>query len=487
MSENVIEYKSSWFNPIFYHINKYLGDGNIRRILLYGGSSAAKTHSTCQALCIDGYSKNYSSLVFRKEQASIKDTIKNEIIASIENSRMVNAYETFEFEFRGNKGNKIRLRGLDKQGKVKGLKGYKKLYFDELDHFTFDDWNEAGRRLRGEDNQQIIASWNPVSENHWIKTKYLDLIEWNELPNFIEGNPYSILDDNSSVKISKDGRTILIKTTYKDNKWIVGGNVNGKEFGRSDVQVIEEFEQMKLINPSDYNIYALGNWGIISVDDPFFYAYSETLFYRDIEPNIWKGEYLYLSLDFNKNPCTLNVGQKMSKTHQTQIIETLETDPNTIKGLTPVKALASIIKTKYIDSGLFTKNKIIVTGDETGTRGNAGMAEKYGFYTQFFEELGLKINTKNLLLPSKNPLHTLSSEICNNFLNTYRGGGFYIHDEDLNNEIKATYNPLKDAKDKLGLHKLDGFRYLVHLWCDFENHTEQLKKTAKKLSQNKTI
>ncbi|MCB0446088.1 MAG: phage terminase large subunit, partial [Gelidibacter sp.] len=155
-SKKGISFKYEWFNPIYFHIRKYLSDGNIRRILLMGGSSASKSHSALQALSIDGYIKNYSTLIFRKEQASIKDTVKNELVASLENARMYNAYQTYEFEFRSAKGTKMRLRGLDKEGKVKGLKGYKKLYFDELDHFTFKDWSEAGRRLRGEDNQQII-------------------------------------------------------------------------------------------------------------------------------------------------------------------------------------------------------------------------------------------------------------------------------------------------------------------------------------------
>ena len=397
---------------------------------------------------------------------------------------MSNAYQTYEFEFRSAKGTKMRLRGLDKEGKVKGLKGYKKLYFDELDHFTFKDWSEAGRRLRGEDNQQIIASWNPISETHWIKTKYLDLIEWETLPNEIKGNPYSKLDSNSFVKISKDGRTILIKTTYLDNKWIVGGNVNNKEFGRVDQQVIDEFEQMKLINPSDYNIYALGNWGVLSNENPFFYAYSKEKFYLQEKAKLFNNQYLYLSFDFNKNPCTLVIGQRDSFTAKAQILETLEADVNTVPNKTPLKALCHLFKKKYLDSGLVTKNKVIITGDASGRAGNANQMTAFGFYTVISEELGIKISGKSFKVPAKNPSHELSEEICNNFLNTYAKGEFINHDEDLNNEIIMTYKPLKKAKDELGLHKLDGFRYLLHLWCDYENHVTELKRTALRLKNN---
>jgi len=483
ITQSKITFKKVWFNPVYFHLRKYMADDKIRRILIYGGSSAGKTHEICHALAIDGYFNNYSSIVFRKEQASIKDTIKNELKSSLHTCRMQNAYNEYEFESRCIKGNKIRLRGLDKEGKVKGLKGYKKLYFDELDHFTFKDWSEAGRRLRGEDNQQIIASWNPVSESHWIKVDYIDKIEWQDLPKQVGDNKHSKLDGNSFVKISEDGRTVLIKTTYLDNKWIVGGSVNGIEYGRIDNQVINEFVEMKSFNPADYNIYGLGNWGVITNENPFFYAYSERNFYKPEKPKLFEGQYIYLSFDFNKSPCSLVIAQRDSVTHKAQIIESMESDPNTMPGKTPLKALCQLFLKKYVDTGLVTKNKVIITGDASGKNGNANAVEAYGYYTVISEELGIKINGKTFKVPTSNPSHDLSENICNNFLNTYREGHFINYDEDLNNEIKLTYKPLKEAKDKLGLHKLDAFRYIIHLWCDFENHVRELKATAIKLNK----
>jgi phage terminase large subunit len=177
-----VKFAPRLFNPLFFHVNKYLKDDTIRRILVFGSSSAAKTYSICQNFVIDGgIDRKYNTLMFRKESSNIKYTIKNDVSEIIDNLLKVppldGIYKKLEFEFRTVFGNSIQMRGLDNSGKIKGLKGYKKVYLDELDQFTFDDWKELNRRLRGDTNQQIIASWNPVNENHWIKKNFIDKIQ----------------------------------------------------------------------------------------------------------------------------------------------------------------------------------------------------------------------------------------------------------------------------------------------------------------------
>ena len=69
---------------------------------------------------------------------------------------------------------------------MKGLKGYKKTLLDELDHFAYEDYKELKRRLSGEDGQQIIYTWNPVSIEHWVKKKVIDSETWIETSKEIE-------------------------------------------------------------------------------------------------------------------------------------------------------------------------------------------------------------------------------------------------------------------------------------------------------------
>lgn len=479
-----VTFSKDWFNPIYYHIRKYMSDSSIRRIMIYGGSSAGKTHEICHALEIDGYFNNYSSIIFRKEQASIKDTIKNELKSSLETCRMQNAYTDYEFEYRNIKGKKIRLRGLDKEGKVKGLKGYKKLYFDELDQFTFKDWSESGRRLRGEENQQIIASWNPVSENHWIKTKYLDLIKWEKLPNELKDNPHSKLDENSFVKISQDQRTVLIKTTYKDNKWVVGGNVQGNSYGRIDIQAIKEFEEMKKLNPSDYNIYALGNWGIITNQNPFFYAFNYKKHFINKEYEISPLYNLDISFDFNFEPCTCVVGQSIPHLRQYNIIRSHYASANNHKS--SLEILCDEIKKTYLP--LTNIARIRITGDAAGKQRGADTAANVNKYTQILKYLGIT-NKRAVNVESFNIDHKSSRDICNDVLNI-ADIKFYSGTQTLIENIKASYadeeGSLNKCKKELGIHDVDAWRYLIKFWFAFRLNGKNFKNYQRNLSPNKT-
>ena len=61
--------------------------------------------------------------------------------------------------------------------------------------------------------------------------------------------------------MSKDGRLLLIKTTYRDNKFIIGAK-DGT--GYKDKHALAEFEDMRINNPDDYKVYGNGEWGVIT-------------------------------------------------------------------------------------------------------------------------------------------------------------------------------------------------------------------------------
>jgi len=89
-----------------------LKNPDIRHIYVYGGSSAAKTYSIAQALLIDGENNDYSSIVFRKEQASINDTIYNDFKEINDNFELGHTMQQFLIRMQNDKV--IRFRGVDK-------------------------------------------------------------------------------------------------------------------------------------------------------------------------------------------------------------------------------------------------------------------------------------------------------------------------------------------------------------------------------------
>ena len=154
--------------------------------------------------------------------------------------------------------NLIRFKGLDNSEKLKGISKFTKVVLDEIPEFKHADFKQVRKRLRGLKNQQIICIWNPIDENIWIKKKVIDLDPWYDLPTEIEGIPQSKLSENSFVKINKSGNTVMIKTTYLDNYWVVGH----EKGGFYDKHTIADFEHDKIHDLNNYKIYALGEYGV---------------------------------------------------------------------------------------------------------------------------------------------------------------------------------------------------------------------------------
>lgn len=455
-------FKKEWFNPLFYYILHYLQDNDIREIYVYGGSSSAKTHSILQALMIDGYYRNYSTLVYRKEQTAIKTTVKNECKAIIENLNLTQ-YQEFDFEFRYNE-QKLQFKGIDKEGKIKGLKGFRKLFFDEIDQFKEEEFNQAKLRLRGEENQQLLFSWNPVDEKHWLKS-YLDKFEWEDLDlHFNE--KHKKLNENSFIKRNKN--KILIKTTYLDNRWVIGG-----DWGRYDEHVINEFETLKLTNSNLYNVYALGNWGQTLNKNPFFYALKKDLHYIDEPYRLAENETLFLSFDFNKDPVTLVIFA-INKEKQISIVDLMQANEYTNENQTPLESVCNRFIDKYIKSGLVLRSYIKVTGDASGLHGGADKKANHSFFTTIANLL--LINKSQLILRKANTTHLLSQEICNALIfkcdfAIYKSAQLVFDDMCI---AFVENGSLDKAKKELGLHMTDAVRYGMDAILNHNNWKEWL-------------
>lgn len=211
-----------------------------------------------QALSIESIVFGYNVYAMRKVGATIKDSIYTDFKNFNEKmNRKADNITIIQNEIRTEKS-KIRFSGIDDPEKLKGIADFTKVYADEITEFDFADFKQLKKRLRGKKNQQIIMSWNPISQNHWIKKNVLDLEVWHDIPMQIDGIEKSKLSENSSVKINSTGNSILIKTTYLDNYWIVGHNSGG---GFLDDHVIADFENDKINDPENYKIYALAEWG----------------------------------------------------------------------------------------------------------------------------------------------------------------------------------------------------------------------------------
>ena len=128
-------------------------------------------------------------------------------------------------------GQKILFRGLDDPMSITSITvehGHLCwCWFEEaFQIMNEDDFNKVDMSIRGELPQgyfkQIMLSFNPWSEKHWLKKRFFDVVD----------------DD-----------ILAITTNYTCNEFL----------GSDDKKL---FEKMKINNPRRYNIEGLGNWGI---------------------------------------------------------------------------------------------------------------------------------------------------------------------------------------------------------------------------------
>ena len=202
------------------------------------GSRASKKSTTTAMNLIYRIMKypESNALVVRKTYRTLKDSCFNQLKWAIHRLKVDRYWKSttspLELTYLPT-GQKILFRGMDDPLKITSVtvdKGYLCfLWIEEayeiMDEAAFDTLDES---IRGEVPdylfKQITLSFNPWNERHWIKRRFFD--------------------------VENDDDILAITTNYKCNEWLE----------ESDRKV---FERMKKNNPRRYQVAGLGNWGIV--------------------------------------------------------------------------------------------------------------------------------------------------------------------------------------------------------------------------------
>lgn len=476
-------------NPNAFYLLKYLNDATIRFIILYGGSSSGKSFSVAQAVLIQTLQDAENTLVMRKVGASISKTIYEDYKVA---ASLLGISQYFKFIQNSIKctynGAKIDFSGLDDPEKIKGISNYKRVQLEELSEFEFADLKQIRKRLRGKKGQQIIADFNPISETNWIKKDWLDNEKLHDVPMVVEIGGKVIPAELTKVKSLKmnEGKSmvnpktkeieeyppnmVVIQSTYLNNFWVVG-SPDGT-YGYYDEQCVMDFEHDRLYDPDYYNVYALGEWGVIKTGNEFLNSF-----------NVGKnsGEYPYipglpihLSVDSNVLPyisvsywqVDLSKGKDMY-----QIAETTAESPNN-----SVRRAAKLVSKKLIELGY--GDVIYLHGDASAKAANTIDDNKRSFMDLFIETLKKDNWTVEDKVGKKNPLVSMTGEFVNAvFEKQLAGLSININDscrasiddyqsvqKDANGAILKT--KVKDSVTKQTYeehgHLTDTLRYVVH-------------------------
>lgn len=388
-----IEFDEEVFNEIYHELNEAWLNDLIRFIFIYGGSSSSKTYSICQRIVLymlEG--SNNNTYVFKLVSAKIDETIFATFKKIILEDWDMSEYFIIQKHYIECKltGSYTSFSGLDDADKVKGLEGYKKIFVDELDQVAFAAWKQLKKRLRGQKGQQIIAAFNPVSEMSYIKTEIFDKETFIEL----ESNAGDLK------QINEKGNTLLIRTNYKYNIWIVG---DGKGGGFVDQHTIDDFEADRLTDINYYNIYALGHWGKLRTGGEFLKQFKTEKHvgnypYNDSLP-------LHVTFDENVLPyLTCNVFQ-LDNGLLRQIDEIMLKDP-----LNTLKDTCEEFMKRYGDN----KQGLFVYGDATSKKQDTKLQKGQNFYLLikgYFSKL-----KPIFRVPKSNPSVIMSRNFTNDLL-----------------------------------------------------------------------
>ena len=228
-----LKINKSIFNDVYYN---HLHD-NTRTQIFYGGSSSGKSVFLSQRCVLDIMSGGRNYLVCRNVANTIKKSVFNEITKTIISFKLKDYFNINKSDLVITcvNGYQILFAGLDDTEKVKSITPQKgvitDIWVEEATETEQTKIKQLNKRLRGRSNKakRLTLSFNPILQSHWIYKEYFN--NW----------------DNSK-QLYKDNQLVILKTTYKDNKFLT----------KEDVYDLE--------NETDkyyYEVYTLGNWGVL--------------------------------------------------------------------------------------------------------------------------------------------------------------------------------------------------------------------------------
>lgn len=477
-------------NPLGFHLLKLMQDTAIRLIILFGGSSSGKSYSVAQLILIMTLWDGENSLIMRKVGASIGKTIYEDFKVA---AKQLGIYHLFKFKDGIHQivclsnGAKIDFGGLDDPEKIKGISNYKRLVLDEWSEFESEDFKQVRKRLRGKVGQQIITTFNPINETHWIKKEVFDREQWHDVSMDIVIGGRKVPPELTAVKSIRmneakyilnprtkeveehEPDTVIIQSTYLNNFWVVG-SPDGT-YGYYDEQCIADFEKDRINDPDYYNVYALGEWGVIRTGSEFFGSFARSKHTAEVayDPTLP----VHLSVDSNVLPyitCTYwQVAVDGDRYGVRQIGETCAESPNNT-----VRKAAKLVAKQLHEMGV---DRVILHGDASTKAANNIDDEKRSFHDLFIDTLqkcGIdvedKVSNRNPSVPMSGEfinaifdgilpgLNIIISDVCKVSIEDYQSVQKDVNGAILKTKVK---NPTTKQTYEAHGHISDTFRYII--------------------------
>ena len=222
-----LNFKKGIFNDVYFPL---LLDYSKRYEVYYGGAGSGKSVFIAQKLLIKAINKKRRILIIRKVGTTLKDSVFPLVIDMLKKWK-INEYckinlSTYTITLPNE--SVLLFRGLDDSEKIKSITDITDIWCEEATELNLDEFTQLDLRLRAlVDDSQIWCSFNPVSKENWVYKKWFD--------------KDAIYDKEN---------TIILKTTYKNNKFLPDSYINALEAKIHST-------------PQYYKVYALGEFATL--------------------------------------------------------------------------------------------------------------------------------------------------------------------------------------------------------------------------------
>lgn len=211
---------NTWAHPIL--------DDHKRYLVLYGGAGSGKSVAAAQKIIIRLLEeKGHKFLVVRKVANTIRNSVFSLLRGTIADWGLSQLFKVnkSDMDITCSNGNQIIFAGLDDVEKLKSIHGVTGMWLEEASEMLQEDFQQLDLRLRGQTRnyKQIIISFNPIDITHWLKRVFFD---------------------------NKKANSTVVHTTYRNNQFI-------------DDEYKATLEALKDQDEYYYNVYALGEWGVL--------------------------------------------------------------------------------------------------------------------------------------------------------------------------------------------------------------------------------
>lgn len=226
-----------------------------------------------------------------------------------------------------------------------------------------------------------------------------------QVKRLLMNEPKSVLNVRTKEIEQHPSDTVVIQSTYLNNFWVVG-SPDGK-YGFYDEQCIADFEKDRLEDPDYYNVYALGEWGILRTGSEFFGSFNKGRHMQSVPYN--ENLPIHLSIDSNVLPyITISYWQIDfdNGKHLWQFNETAAENPNNT-----VRRAAKLVAERLHKMG--NTGKVYLHGDACTKSANNIDDEKRSFHDLFISTLNEKGVEVEDVIGASNPSVSMSGEFIN--------------------------------------------------------------------------